>query len=270
MKSAHQEKEPMSFQRKKINICHVDIDSISMKEALCIMEDIIAEKGRGLIVTPNVDHIVQLQKDEEFKVIYRQALLALPDGMPVMWGAKFLGTPLKQKISGSDLFPEFCKVTADKGYKMFFMGGRPGAVTRTKELLEKRYSKINIVGTYCPPFGFEKDEAENAKIVKMINQARPDVLFVGLGAPKQEKWLYRNYNELNVPVSAGIGITFEYMAGMVTRAPLWMQNVGLEWFWRLMMEPRRLWKRYLVYDMQFFWLILKQKFAMRKNRPVRE
>lgn len=242
-----------------ITICDVGIHNVTLKGAIDLIEQFIVKKKQAFIVTPNVDHIVKLQIDKKFKRIYKSASLVLADGMPLLLAARFLGTPLKEKISGSDLFPKLCEYSANKGYKLFFLGGRQGAVSIAKKALEDKYPQIKIVGVYSPPYGFEKDKKENGKIINMIKSTNPDILFVGLGAPKQEKWIYRHYKNLNVPVSIGIGVTFEFVAGMVKRAPVWMQKTSLEWFWRLMMEPRRLWKRYLVDDIKFFWLVFKQK-----------
>lgn len=245
---------------KRVMIAGVAIDNITMTGALHFIEERIRQKDASYMVTPNVDHIVKLQKDVEFRHIYEQATAALPDGMPVLWAGRFLKTPLKEKVSGSDLVYKICETAALKGYRLFFLGGRPGAARQAKERLNKRFPSLRIVGTHCPPMGFELDAGENKKIEVMIKGVRPDILLVGLGAPKQEKWIYKYHKRLQVPVSIGVGASFEFMAGMVKRAPRFMQRAGLEWFWRLMMEPRRLWKRYLVNDMQFFWLILTQKF----------
>ncbi len=215
------------------------------------------------VITPNVDHIVKLNKNPSYRKVYDEAALNLADGVPVMWAAKFLGTPLKDKISGSDLLPVMCKVAAEKGYRLFFMGGRVGAADQAAVEFCTRFPGLQIVGTYCPPFGFEKDDAENTKIVNMIRDAKPDILFVGLGAPKQENWILRFLHQYNVPISIGVGASFEFAAKMVKRAPVWMQKAGLEWFWRILMEPKRLWRRYFIEDMQFFPLLLKQKFARR-------
>jgi len=185
--------------------------------------------------------------------------LVLADGTLLLWAAKFLGTPLKEKISGSDLFPKLCKLSAKKGYKVFFLGGRSDASVTAKKVLQNRYTGLDVVGTYSPPLGFESDPVENKKIIKLIKNFKPDILFVGLGAPKQEKWIYSHKAKYQVPVSIGIGVSFEFVAGMVKRAPRWMQIIGLEWFWRVLMEPLRLWQRYLVDDMKIFGLVLKQK-----------
>jgi len=249
----------------QVNICSIRIDNLTMRNALKKIDYLILRKTPSYVVTPNVDHIINLGKDLEFQEIYQEADMVLADGMPLLWAAKFLGTPLREKISGSDIFPELCKIAAGKGYKLFFMGGRPGAASKTSEVLKIKYPNMQIVGIYSPPFGFENNKAENNKIIKMIRDSKPDILFVGLGAPKQEKWIYRYKNEYLVPVSIGIGASFDFAAGIIRRAPLWMQKVGLEWFWRLLMEPRRLWRRYLIDDMQFFWLVVKQKICQTKN-----
>lgn len=244
----------------KINICGIAMDNLYLSEAVSRIDAEVLASSPKFVVTPNVDHIVQLQSDFDFKNIYNNARLVLADGMPIIWASHFLGTPLKERVTGADLAPELCALAHRKGYQLFFLGGRPDAARQAKERIEKRYPGIKPIAIYSPPFGFEQDEEENKKILKMIKESKPDILLVGLGAPKQEKWIYRNYKELGVPVSVGVGVTFEFMAGIVKRAPKWMQNAGLEWFWRLLMEPSRLWKRYLIKDMPFFWLVLKQKF----------
>jgi N-acetylglucosaminyldiphosphoundecaprenol N-acetyl-beta-D-mannosaminyltransferase len=253
-----------------IDLCGVSIHNLSFAETLAAFEEIIDAAKPSFAVTPNVDHIVKLQNDEGFRRIYRQAALVLADGMPLLWAARFLGTPLKEKISGSDLFPRLCEMAAEKGWKVFFMGGRPGAAEKAGQVLTRRHPELKVVGACCPAFGFEKDDAENCRIVAMIRAAAPDIVFVGLGAPKQEKWIDRHKDEYGAPVSVGIGVSFEFVAGMVRRAPAWMQKAGLEWFWRIIQEPGRLWKRYLVDDMQFFALVWKQKREKtvqdRKNR----
>ncbi len=245
--------------RERVNICGVWIDNCSMSEAVERVESFVSGREHAYVVTPNVDHIVRLQWDQDFRRIYEKASLVVADGTPVLWAARYLGTPLKEKVSGSDLVPEICAMAAQKQCTLFFLGGREGAATRTKAILEKKHPRIRIVGAYSPPMGFEKKEAECQKILEMLKQASPNILFVGLGAPKQEKWLYQNIDRLPPLVGIGIGVTFEFMSKMVWRAPVWMQRVGLEWFWRLINEPRRLWKRYLLDDPKFFWYVWKQK-----------
>jgi N-acetylglucosaminyldiphosphoundecaprenol N-acetyl-beta-D-mannosaminyltransferase len=248
----------------KVTLLGVPIDSVLMQEALERIERLIEARWPSYVVTPNVDVLVKLQTDAEFRRIYDDASLVVADGMFLIWAAKFLGMPLKEKVSGSDLFVEFCELAARKGYKIYLLGAMPGVAPKAAAILMKRYAGLNIVGTYSPPFGFEEDEAECERIVRMIRDAAPDVLFIGLGSPKQEKWLVRHKHRYGTPVSIGVGISFDYVAGTVKRAPRWMQNAGFEWFWRLLMEPKRLWRRYLVEDLVFFWLVAKQK--MQKDR----
>jgi N-acetylglucosaminyldiphosphoundecaprenol N-acetyl-beta-D-mannosaminyltransferase len=243
-----------------IVLAGVRINNITLNETIAHIEKLISRKERAWIVTPNAAHIVLLQSDVEFKQLYDEANLVLPDGMPLVWVSRCLGKPLIEKVSGSDLLPETCKVSAMKGYRVFFLGGNPGVADKAKNVLMQRYKCLKIVGTYSPPFGFDNDSKENAKIISMINEARPDILFVGLGTPKQEKWIYKNRNLYSPCVSIGIGASFDFVAGTVKRAPVWMQKYCLEWFWRFIHEPRRLWRRYLIYNTLFLKLALKDYF----------
>jgi N-acetylglucosaminyldiphosphoundecaprenol N-acetyl-beta-D-mannosaminyltransferase len=243
----------------KISICGVGIDSVTMDEAIERIGQFIQEKKPTYIVTPNVDVIMRLQKDCEFKAIYDKASLVLPDGMPLIWAGMFLGTPFKAKVSGSDLFVKLCSISAEKGYKIFLLGARPGVAEKAALLLRQKHPGIKIVGTQSPSFGFEKNVAESADIVKKIQEQKPDILFLGVGSPKQEKWIACYKDQYNVPVSIGVGISFDFVAGTVKRAPKIMQKAGLEWLWRLFNEPGRLWRRYLLEDPGFFWLLLRQK-----------
>lgn len=243
-----------------VDICGVGIHSFTISEVIESIDHLVAFGRPSIVVTPNIDHIVRLQKDKGFVKIYKESAIVIPDGVPILWAAKFLGTPLKEKISGSDLFPKLCGAATRKGRTVFFLGGAEGAAMKSAEMLKTKYPGLRIAGTYCPSLGFENDGNENRKIIKIIQSAKPDILFVGLGSPKQEKWIYNYKDEYKVPVSIGVGAAFDFYSGLVKRAPMWMQKSGLEWFWRLMMEPKRLWKRYLIDDPVFFWLVLKQKF----------
>jgi len=253
-----------SFGRRnnRIAMCGAPIDNVSMNEAIESIETLINERHAAMVVTPNVDHIVKLQRDAELNNIYQKADLILPDGMPILWGAFFLGTPLKEKVSGSDLFLKLCEMSSKRGYRLFFLGGRPTAAVKAAKALQTLYPNLNICGIYSPPLGFEQDQHENKRIIAMINESQPDILFAGLGCPKQEKWIYIHKNACQVPVSIGIGASFEFVAGLVKRAPVWMRQAGLEWFWRFLQEPKRLWRRYFIEDMSYFWLLLKQKMRV--------
>jgi len=242
----------------RVNILGILIHNLTMPEAVQSVRQLILEKTPSVIVTPNVDVLAQTSRNIDFKNLYRRSDLIVADGMPLVWAARLLGTPLKTRVSGADLFPNICKMAAEQGYSVFLLGGKPDAAKLTSERLMKEYPGLKVSGIYCPPYGFENNEQENAKIIRMLKDAKPDVLFVGLGTPKQEKWIFE-YKELyGIPVSMCVGGSFELYCGMLKRAPLWMQKTGLEWLWRLMIEPRRLWKRYLVDDLVFVKMVFRQ------------
>ena len=249
----------------RVNICGVHVDRYSFDEVVeLIAHHAIAGSAPQYVVTPNAQHIVTLQRDTHFREIYQKAFLVVPDGVPLVWASKLFGTPLSGRVNGTDLFERLCQVSAERGLKVFLLGGRPRAADKAAPILHARYPNLQIVGKYCPPYGFESDTTELQRINSAIQAAAPDVLFVGLGAPKQEYWIYDNYQQLGVPVSIGIGVSFELVSGMVKRAPKLLQKAGLEWFFRLIVEPQRLWQRYLVGNTVFILLVLKQRFSFSK------
>ena len=243
----------------RIKFLNTEVDNLTMNEAVQKIEQLILNKKPSYVVTPNVDHIVKLESDKEFQEVYKEADLILTDGMPLIWISKLKKNPIKEKVSGSDLFPEVCKLAAYKGYKVFLLGAAEGVAAKAAENLKEKYKGLNVVGTYSPSYGFEKKEHEIQEIIKMINEVKPDILAVGLGAPKQEKFLYNYRKQLNVPISLAIGASIDFEAGNIERAPEWMQHSGLEWFYRLCKEPKRMFKRYLVDDMKIFKLIFLYK-----------
>ena len=248
---------PGSLDSRRIPIGHARIDNLSMDEAIQTIETLIRARTPSFVVTPNVDHIVKLETQHGFRAAYDNARLVLADGMPLLWAARWLRTPLKAKVSGSDLFPRFCQIAGQRGYRIFLLGGRPGAADETAARLRSRYPNLQIA-TCCPPFGFEQDPELHAKIIQEVKDFAPDVLFVGLGAPKQELWMHQHSVKTGVPVSIGVGGSFEFAAGYVRRAPRLMQRTGLEWLWRLLAEPRRMYRRYLIEDPAFVGIIWRQ------------
>lgn len=232
---------------KFMNTC---IDNLTMSETLNEIDKLIQKKICSYVVTPNVDHIVRLEKDEELQKVYKNASLILTDGKPLIWISKWYKTPIKEKISGSDLFPRVCQLAANKNYTMYLLGAAEGVADTAARNLMKKYPGLNIVGTYSPPFGFEKNEQEMNKIKAQIQDVHPDILIVGLGCPKQEKFMYYHCKELGVPISFGLGASIDFEAGNIKRAPKWMSNHGLEWLYRFSKEPKRLFKRYFVDDIK--------------------
>ena len=249
---------------KQVNILSIKIDNFSMSE---ILEKL---KFGGVVFTPNVDHLIKLQKDRDFYQIYNSADYRVCDSQILLLASKFLGQPLREKISGSDLFPAFYwYYRHDRNLKIFLLGGPPGAAEKARRRINNKVDRELVIASYCPPFGFERDEQECQKIVDLINQSGATVLAVGLGAPKQEKWIYEYKSQLkNIKTFFAIGATIEFEAGHRQRAPKWVSIAGLEWLFRLLLEPKRLWKRYLVEDLPFLLLILKQKFDFNFNRKI--
>lgn len=211
----------------RMNFLNIEVDNLTMNEAIDRAEELIIKKKPSYVVTPNVDHIVKLENDKEFQEVYKNADLILTDGMPLIWISKIKGNPIKEKISGSDFFPKLCERAAEKGYSIFLLGAAEGVATKAAKNLKEKYEGLNIVGTYSPSYGFEKKDDEIKMIIEMINKAKPDILAVGLGAPKQEKFLHKYRNDLNVPISLAIGASIDFEAGNINRAPKWMQNCGL-------------------------------------------
>lgn len=243
----------------RMKFMNTEIDNLTMDETLVEIDKLIKENKNAYVVTPNVDHIVQLERGGELAKVYRYADLILTDGKPLIWISKWYGTPIKEKISGSDLFPLLCKMAAEKSYTMYFLGAAEGVAAKAAKNLMKKYKGLNVVGAYSPPYGFEKNEVEMAKIEKMIKDANPHILIVGLGCPKQELFIFHNKDRLGVPVSLGLGASLDFEAGNIKRAPKWMANHGLEWLFRITQDPKRLAKRYLVDDRKILGLAIKYK-----------
>ena len=247
---------------KRINILDIQIDNISMNELLERLE------AGGVVFTPNVDHLVKLQKDCEFHRVYQEADYRVCDSQLIMYASRFLGQPIEEKISGSDLFPAFYQRYAkDESVKIFLLGGLTGVAEKARQNINNRVGRNIIVETYCPPFGFEKSPHECKKIIDLVNNSGATVLAVGVGAPKQEKWIFRYRSYLpSIKTFMAIGATIDFEAGNLQRAPAWMSSIGLEWLYRLMKEPGRLWKRYLIEDVAFFVLVLRQKLNISRKR----
>lgn len=243
----------------RVKILNTEVDNITMDEAVNKIDNIIKKRTPKYVVTPNLDHIVQLERDLELQEVYKNAELIVTDGMPLIWISHLNGMPIKEKISGSDLFPAICKLADKRNYSIFLLGAAEGVAKKAGEKLKKKYPGLNIAGTFSPEYGFEKDENKIKDIINIINESNVDILAVGLGAPKQEKFIYRIIKEINVPVSLAIGATIDFEAGNVKRAPKWMQENGLEWFYRLIKEPRRLFKRYLKDGINIIPLIIKYR-----------
>ncbi|MUL39035.1 WecB/TagA/CpsF family glycosyltransferase [Gloeocapsopsis dulcis] len=250
----------------KVDICGVEIDRCTFDKAVeTIISYALSANEPRYVVTPNAQHILLLQENTRFCEVYEKAFLVVADGVPLVWASKFLGRSLPGRVNGTDLFERLCQEAAKHELKVFLLGGRPGSAKGSAQVLQQKHPGLKIVDTYCPPYSFETDSAEIALINEKIRAATPHLLFVALGAPKQEYWIYDNYQEIEVPISIGIGASFEFVSGMIPRAPLWMQKSGLEWFFRLVSEPKRLWQRYILGNPHFMWLVFKQRLGVLRS-----
>jgi len=242
----------------------VRIDALQIPEVIEKLEEWIRERRRShFVALANVNNVMEARKDPGFRKIQDSADLALPDGMPLVWMGRLHGHPLRRRVYGPDLLLDFCRQTEGKSYSHFFYGGAPGVGEKLAEEMKRRFPETKIAGAYSPPFR-PLNRQEDTNVVEMINQAAPDVLWVGLGCPKQERWIYEHRNRLRVPVIAGIGQAFDIHSGRVTQAPRWMREHGLEWLFRFCSEPRRLWRRYLVYNAEFLFSLLFEIAGVRR------
>lgn len=243
----------------RIKFMNIEIDNLTMDEAIQRIDELIEEDRCAYVVTPNLDHIVRLENDEKFRRSYENADLVLTDGMPLIWISKLYKTPIKEKISGSDLFPKVCELAEKKEYKLFLLGAAEGVAQKAAESLVKRLPNLNVCGVYSPPMGFENNNEEIEHVIAMIREASPHILIVCLGAPKQEKFIYDYRKALGVPVSLGLGASLDFETGRVRRAPRWMSECGLEWLFRIIQEPQRMIRRYSYDALWIIPLIKKYK-----------
>ncbi len=248
-----------------INILDVEIDNLSREELLKRLD-----ADGGVVVTPNVDHLMKLQHDQEFRDVYQAVDYRVCDSKILMYAAQFLGTPLCDKISGSDLLPWFCDYHRDNpDVKLYMLGAGPGVAELAKQRINERIGREIVVETHSPTYGFEKDPEECAAIIERIRASSANVLVVGLGAPKQEKWIVKYRDQLpNIKTFLAVGAAIDFEAGHKPRSPEFVTELGLEWLYRTMSEPKRLWKRYLIEDMPFFGLVFQQWLAARKRRKM--
>ena len=244
---------------KKQTLLNTYINNLTMQEAVDEVEKMIAADKKTYIVAINVDVVIKIEKDPYLKKIVDSADMVLVDGKTLVWISKLYGRPLKAKISGSDLVPILCQKAAEKKHKIFIIGGKEGIAEQAKRRLEYQFPDIQIVGTYAPPFGFEENADELSKINKMISETHPDLLIACFGCPKQEKWIYENIGKYDAKVSICAGATVDFLAGNVKRAPRWMSDHGLEWLFRTIQDPKRLFKRYFIDDTKILKLIWKYR-----------
>ncbi len=248
---------------KKVNVLGVGVNNTTIPQAVDEIGRLLESGGTHYICVSNVHTVMMCQSDEEYRRIHNAAAMVTPDGRPLGWLQTWRGFPQRERVYGPDLMLACCERSVDAGWKHFFYGGKEGVPEKLKETLTARFPGLEVVGCYSPPFRPptpEEDEAE----VRMINESGADLVWVGLGAPKQELWMGRHAGRVHAPVMLGVGAAFDFHTGTVKQAPKWMQRHGLEWLFRLCVEPRRMWRRYIYNNPMFLVLAACQLLGLKR------
>lgn len=246
-----------------VNILGVGVSAVNLGLALDIIEGWIAQGEKHYVCVRDVHGVVESQRDERLRQIHNAAGLVTPDGMPLVWISKLKGYKQVDRVYGPDLMLGLCRRSLTRGYRHFFYGGAGGVPERLASRLQRRFPGLDVAGTHSPPFRALTEEEDEA-IVQRINASQADVVWVGLSTPKQEMWMADHRDRLEASVLLGVGAAFDFHAGLKRQAPRWIQRSGFEWLFRLLTEPRRLWRRYFVNNPLFLWLILLQGLGIRK------
>ena len=250
---------------ERVNVLGVGVSAINMHIALATIQRWIAARERHYVCITNVHAVMEAQRDEGLRAVLNSAGMVTPDGMPLVWLSRLHGARHVERVYGPDLLLTCCELSLQRGYTHFLVGGAEGVADLLANRLRARFPGLRIVGTASPPFR-AMSAAEDDALVRRVNEVAPDIVWVGLGAPKQERWMHDHRSALQAPVIVGVGAAFDFHSGVKPQAPPWMQRSGLEWVFRLMTEPRRLWRRYLVNNPLFVWRVLLQALAVRQYR----
>lgn len=253
------------MEEKKIKhffILNVKISAIDMDDACLSVEEAVLKSQKKYISVCPVGTIMECKRNKEALMSVNFADLVTPDGMPVVWLGRLLGHKNIRRVYGPELMQKICAVSEKKKYKNYFYGSSPDVLSKLKEKLKRQYSGLIISGSFSPPFR-PLTEEEDKKIVEEINNCAPDILWVGLGSPKQDLWMYEHRQRINAPVMVGVGAAFDFLAGTKPQAPPWVRDNGFEWLFRLLTEPNRLWRRYLVSSSLFIYYVIIEFFKKR-------
>jgi len=244
---------------QKVNILGVNISRMNMTQAIETFKRAIEQQQKLFVVVPNVFIITECNRNKEYRKIINSADIAFADGVPLVWASFLLGQFTGGRVSGADFFSIFNKISEEKGYSCYYLGGGPGGSEKVAENFRRKHPSLKIAGNFSPPLGQIPEQLTN-DIVEKINKAKPNILWVGLGAPRQETWIYRNLDRLQVNIAVGVGAAFDYEAGKRKRAPRWMHKIGMEWSFRILFEnPTLFWKkRYYAYSWEFVLPVLSQ------------
>jgi N-acetylglucosaminyldiphosphoundecaprenol N-acetyl-beta-D-mannosaminyltransferase len=253
----------MPSEQRRVNILGVGIHTLNMHGALRESELLLERGERGYVCVTGVHGIIEAQADEQFRNILNSSFLTTPDGMPTVWLGRFHGFKHMARVYGPDFMLALCERSLAGGYRHFLYGGKPGVAEELGRELTRRFPGLRIVGTYTPPFRPLNDSEESA-LIAQLEASKPDVLWCGLSTPKQERFMAEYYQKLPVKLMVGVGAAFDLLSGNLSEAPEWMKNTGLQWLYRLIKEPRRLWRRYLFNNPKFAWLTLLQLTRLKR------
>jgi len=243
---------------KTVRMFGISLAAVTLGEAVERFSEIARKKETRVIFTANTEAIVVMRSNPEFRRSYIEADYLLADGMPLVWFSRLIGDKLPERVAGSDLLPELCRMAEKKLLKVFFLGGTEEVTPKAVENLLKLFPTLQVAGMATPWIDLSDNEEIYSDLLETINQSGADILFIGFGAPKQEIWIGRQKDRLKTGIIVTVGGTFDFLAGKTVRAPLWMQRSGLEWFWRLLHEPKRLWRRYLIGNVRFLLIAWKE------------
>lgn len=248
--------------QSRARILGVGVNVINMDDALRMSDELIRADGRGYVCVTGVHGVIEAQDDDEFRSILNRSFMTTPDGMSLVWAGKLLGHSHIERVYGPDLLMALCSVSAARGYRHFFYGGKPGVAEQLVEKLTAKFPGLQVAGIYVPPFR-PLTETEERELEETVSSARPDIFWVGISTPKQERFMARYCGRLNAKLMIGVGAAFDIHAGLVQEAPQWMKRAGLQWLHRLCQEPRRLWRRYATCIPRFVWGMGLQMLRLR-------
>jgi len=251
--------------RRRVRVGGVDIDDLTLAEALDVISELVDAGQGGTVFTPNVDHIVRVEDDARLSTAYASVSVSLVDGAPVRWASGLLGAPLREKVSGSDLILPLMKRSAERRFRVYLLGGEPGVADRAAERLRAATPGLHIVATDSSRIEIGRGPPAHDEVIARVNAARAQLVLVALGCPKQEIFIHEVAPAVRPAVLLGVGAALDFWAGTATRAPAWMSAAGAEWLYRLAHEPRRLWRRYLVRDPRFLLIVLRELLRRRAS-----
>ncbi|HUG85466.1 MAG TPA: WecB/TagA/CpsF family glycosyltransferase [Euzebya sp.] len=250
----------------RVDVLGVGVSAVSLSDAVDEIARWVSAREQHYVCVTGVHGVMESQRDPELLRIHNGSGLTTPDGMPMVWAGHRAGARWMTRVYGPDLMLALCDRAVGEGWRSFFYGGKPGVPELLQERLQERVPGLEVVGCYSPPFRPLSPE-EDADVVARINAAKPDLLWIGLSTPKQERWMAAHVGRIDVPVMLGVGAAFDIHAGVLPQAPLWMQRHGLEWVYRLVREPRRLWRRYLRNNPAFAWAVLRRPPRLERPAP---